>query len=141
AVGVGVNVAVAVGVAAAVVVGVGVGVRVAVGVGVGVNVAVGVGVNVAVAVGVAAGVAVGVGVVEHPLITSTRRATIWSPETVTFAPVTRNPPPFAFATTEPRAVDWTVPAKTSSAWPRGRPSGDRSCTRTVLEFESLHLTR
>ena len=131
------NVAVGVGVGVNVAVAVAVGVRVAVGVGVGVKVAVGVG------LGVAAGVEVGVGVgeAEHPLLTSTRRATIWSPKSVVFAPVTRNPPAFLFVTTEPGAVDWTVPAKTLSAWPRREPSGDRSCTQTVLEIESLHLTR
>ena len=117
----------------------GVDLGVAMGVGLGVTVEVGVGVTVGLAVGVALGVGVGLG--KHALTTSTKRATTcWFPWSV-WTPVTRKPPSFLLATTEPRAGNWTVPAKTFTASPSRSPSEDRSCTQTILEFGSVHLTR
>ena len=37
--------------------------------------------------------------------------------------------------------NWAVPSKTFTASPSRSPSEDRSCTQTVLEFGSVHLTR
>ena len=123
-----------------VIMGVELGVAVEVGVGVAVGLKVGVGVTVGVRVGVALGVGVGLG--EHTLSTSTKRATAcWFPWSVVCTPVTRKPPSFLLVTTEPRAGDWTVPAKTFTASPSRSPSEDSSCTQTVPELKSIHLTR
>ena len=117
----------------------GVDLGVAMGVGLGVTVEVGVGVTVGLAVGVALGVGVGLG--KHALTTSTKRATTcWFPWSV-WTPVTRKPPSFLLATTEPRAKSCDVPSNTFTASPSGTPSEDRSCTKTLLEFGSSHLTR
>src|SRR5262249_26110098 len=106
--GVGVDVALALGGAVGVGVGVGGGVIVGLGTGVGVTV----GVRIGVALGV------GVGVVKHTLSTSTKRAIVsWFPWAVVCTPVTRKPPSFLLVTTEPRAGNWTVPAKTFNASP------------------------
>jgi hypothetical protein len=108
-------------------VGVGVGLGVAVGVGIGVRVGLGVGVGVTVGVRVGVALGVGVGLGEHTLSTSTKRATVcWSPWSVVCAPVTRKPPAFLLVTTEPRAGNWTVAAKTFTASPSRSPSEDRS---------------
>ena len=124
--------------------GVAVGVGVTTGVALGVIVDVGVAVTVAVgvAVGLALGVGVGVGLGKHVLTTSTKRATTcWLPWSVVCTPVTRKPPSFLLATTEPRAGNWTVPSKTFTASPSRSPSEDSNCTQTILEFGSVHLTR
>ena len=137
-VGVGVGVGVGAGVGVGVLLGVGVGLGT--GVGVGVSVGVGVGLGTGVGVGVSLGVGVGLG--KHALTTSTKRATTcWFPWSAVCTPVTRKPPSFLLATTEPRAKDWTVPAKTFTASPSRSPSEDNSCTQTMLEFGSVHLTR
>ena len=122
--------------------GVTVGVGVAIGVGLGVTVevgvAVGLGVGVGVTVGVRVGVALGdgVGLGEHTLSTSTKRATVcWFPWSVVCTPVTRKPPSFLLVTTEPRAGNWTVPAKTFTASPSRSPSEDSSCTQTGTRIE------
>ena len=120
--------------------GVAVGVDVTVGVGLGITVELGVGVTVGLGVGVALGVGVGLG--KHALSTSTKRATTcWFPWPVVCTPVTRKPPSFLLETTEPRAKTWDVPSKTFTASPSRSPSEDRSCTQTMLEFGSVHLTR
>ena len=117
----------------------GVDLGVATGVGLGVIVEVGVAVAVGLGVGVALGVGVGLG--KHALTTSTKRATTcWFPWSV-WTPVTRKPPSFLLATTEPRAKSCDVPTNTFTASPSGTPSEDRSCTKTLLEFGSVHLTR
>jgi hypothetical protein len=134
----GVDLGVTVGVGVAI--GVELGVTVEVGVGVAVGLEVGVGVTVGVRVGVA--LAVGVGLGKHTLSTSTKRATVcWFPWSVISTPVTRKPPPFLLVTTEPRAGNWSVPAKTFTASPSRSPSEDSNCTQTVLELKSVHLTR
>ena len=118
----------------------GVDLGVAVGVGLGVTVS-RLGVTVGLGVGVALGL-VGVGLGKHALSTSTKRATTcWFPCSVVCTPVTRKPPSFLLATTEPRAKNWDVPSKTFTASPSRSPSEDRSCTQTMLEFGSVHLTR
>jgi len=124
--------------------GVGRGCGVGRGLGVALGGAVGLGSAVGVTVGVRVGVALGVGVGlgEHTLSTSTKRATVcWFPWSVVCTPVTRKPPSFLLVTTEPRAGNWTVPAKTFTASPSRSPSEDSSCTQTVLELKSVHLTR
>jgi len=134
----GVDLGVAVGVG----VDVGVGLAVAVGVIVGVTVGLGIGVGVTVGVRIGVALGVGVGLGEHTLSTSTKRATVcWFPWFVVCTPVTRKPPSFLLVNTEPRAGNWTVPAKTFTASPSRSPSEDKSCTQTVLEFGSVHLTR
>ena len=136
ALGVGVTLGVGLGVTVGVAIGVGLGVAVGLGVGVGVAVAVGVGVGVGVILGV------GVGLGRHAVTTSTKRATTsWFPWPVVWTPVTRKPPSFLFATTEPRTKDWVVPSKTFTASPSRTPAEDRSCTKTMPEFGSNHLTR
>ena len=122
--------------------GVPVAVGVTVGVGLGVIVEVGVAVAVAVGLGVGVTLGVGVGLGRHVLTTSTKRATTcWFPWSVVCTPVTRKPPLFLLGTTEPRTGDWTVPSKTFTASPSRIPSEDRSCTQTLLELGSVHLTR
>src|SRR5262245_262850 len=140
--GVGRGCGVGLGLGIGVPLGVGLGGGVAVGVGVAVAVAVGVGVTEGVTVAVGVAVGVGVGLAERTLSTSTKRATVcWFPWPVVCTPVTRKPPTFLLVTTAPRAGNWTVPAKTFIASPSSPPSEDRSCTQTVLEFVSVHLTR
>jgi hypothetical protein len=122
--------------------GLGNGVGLGVAVGVGVTTGVGLGVIVAVGLGVGVALGVGVGLGKHALTTSTKRATTcWFPCSVVCAPVTRKPPSFLLETTEPRAGNWAVPSKTFTASPSRSPSEDSSCTQTVLEFGSVHLTR
>ena len=122
--------------------GCGVGRDLGNGVNLGVIVAVGLGVTVEVGVGVTVGLGVGVGLGKHALSTSTKRATTcWFPCSVVCTPVTRKPPSFLLATTEPRAKNWVVPSKTFTASPSRSPSEDRSCTQTMLVFGSIHLTR
>ena len=112
------------------------------GLGAGVDLGVAIGVGQGVTVDVAVGLGVGVGLGKHALTTSTKRATTcWLPWSVVCTPVTRKPPSLLLETTEPRAGNWTVPAKTFTASPSSTPSEDRSCNQTVLEFGSVHLTR
>src|SRR5262245_9601322 len=72
--------------------------------GCGVGRGLGNGVDLGVAVGLGVALGVGVGLGRHALTTSTKRATTcWFPWPVVCTPVTRKPPSFLLATTEPRA--------------------------------------
>src|SRR6516162_1102246 len=100
------------------------------GLGAGVDLGVAIGVGQGVTVDVAVGLGVGVGLGKHALTTSTKRATTcWLPWSVVCTPVTRKPPSLLLETTDPRAGDWIVPTKTSTASPSKSPSEDKSCTQ------------